>query len=155
MYPVVVIRQPGRTPIYLQVREAIELGRECSGVLLTDPRVSRRHLVLAPTDGGPAEVAVLDLGSMNGTLLAGVRLTREVVLRAGEEIELGDTTVRLVLEASGGVAAPVDPGMVAIDEVARSTTVLPPVAPTVRAVGPGSTPADPWQRPLDDRDSTQ
>ena len=154
MYPVVAIRQPGRTPIYLQVREAIELGRECSGVLLSDPRVSRRHLVLAPTDGGPAEVAVLDLGSMNGTLLAGVRLTREVVLRAGEEVQLGDTTIRLVLEASG-VATTVDPGMVAIDEVVRTTTVLPTAAPTVRAVGPASTPADPWRRPPADRDSTR
>ena len=149
MYPVVVIRQPGRTPMYLQVREAIEVGRECSGVLLVDPRVSRRHLVLAPTDGGPAEVAVLDLGSMNGTLLAGVRLTREVVLRAGEEVQLGDTTIRLVLES--GAATTVDPGMVAIDEVVRATTVL----PTVRAVGPASTPADAWQRPPADRDSTQ
>jgi pSer/pThr/pTyr-binding forkhead associated (FHA) protein len=149
-----VIRQPGRTPIYLQVREAIEVGRECSGVLLADTRVSRRHLVLAPTDGGPAEVAVLDLGSMNGTMLAGVRLTREVVLRAGEEIQLGDTTIRLVLEASG-VAAAVDPGMVAADEVVRTTTVLPAAAPAVREVGPGSTPADAWQRPSVDRDSTR
>jgi pSer/pThr/pTyr-binding forkhead associated (FHA) protein len=154
VYPVVVIRQPGRTPIHLQVREAIEIGRECSGVLLADPRVSRRHLVLAPTDGGPAEVAVLDLGSMNGTLLAGVRLTREVVLRAGEQVELGDTTIRLVLEASG-TAAVVDPGMVAIDEVERATTVLPTAAPSVRAVGPGATPADPWRRPPADRDTTR
>jgi pSer/pThr/pTyr-binding forkhead associated (FHA) protein len=154
VYPVVAIRQPGRTPIYLQVREAIELGRECSGVLLSDPRVSRRHLVLAPTDGGPAEVAVLDLGSMNGTLLAGVRLTREVVLRAGEEVQLGDTTIRLVLDASG-VATMVDPGMVAIDEVVRATTVLPAAAPVVRAVGPAATPADPWRRPPADRDSTR
>lgn len=96
MYPVVVIRQPGHTPIHLQVREAIEVGRECTGVLLADPRVSRRHLVLAPTfDGGPDQVAVLDLGSMNGTLLDGMRLTNEVVLRPGQKIELGETSITL------------------------------------------------------------
>ena len=67
--------------------------------------------------------------------------------------QLGDTTIRLVLES--GVATAVDPGMVAIDEVVRATTVLPTVTPTVRAVGPASTPADAWQRPPADRDSTQ
>ncbi|HWL45447.1 MAG TPA: FHA domain-containing protein [Ilumatobacter sp.] len=139
MFPVVVIRQPGCTPIHLQVREPIEVGRECTGVIVSDPRVSRRHLVLAPTDGGgPAEVAVLDLGSMNGTILAGVRLTSEAILRPGNEVRLGDTTVALVLDRDDAVA-PVAP--VAGDPGATATTVL----PSQRS----ATPSDPWRRPAD------
>lgn len=156
MFPVVVIRQPGRTPIFLQVREAIEVGRECTGVLLADPRVSRRHLVLAPTDRGAAEVAVLDLGSLNGTFLAGVRLTREVVLRPGEEIQLGDSTIRLVADRPDRELAAVSGDEVAVDEVHRATTVLPAQAGSGAAsVASGaSTPADPWRRPPTDRDAT-
>lgn len=102
MFPVVVIRQPGQTPIHVQVREAIEVGRECTGVILVDPKVSRRHLVLAPThDGGADEVAVLDLGSLNGTLLRGARIDTEVVLRAGDEIRLGETTIAVVPDPTG------------------------------------------------------
>lgn len=142
VFPVVVIRQPGCTPIHLQVREPIEVGRECTGVILNDPRVSRRHLVLAPTDvGGPAEVAVLDLGSMNGTVLAGVRLTSEAVLRPGTEIHLGDTTIALVLERAGVATPPGPAGDTADDPSVASTTVL----PSQRA----ATPADAWQRPAD------
>ncbi len=90
MFPTVVIRQPGQTPIYLSVREPIEVGRECTGVILVDPQVSRRHLVLAPVGD---RVAVLDLGSTNGTVLHGRRLEIEIELMAGQFIKLGDTTI--------------------------------------------------------------
>lgn len=141
MFPVVVIRQPGCTPIHLQVREPIEVGRECTGVVVSDPRVSRRHLVLAPTNGGgPGEVAVLDLGSLNGTVLAGVRLTSEAILRPGNEVRLGDTTIALVLDrpdASAPTPLPHD-----VDPSVAPTTVVP--SPR----GEPDTPAgDPWQRP--------
>lgn len=121
------------------MREPIEVGRECTGVVLNDPRVSRRHLVLAPTDGGGrAEVAVLDLGSLNGTLLAGVRLTSEAILRPGNEIRLGDTTIAVVLERADAVPAEAVP----LDEVATPTTVLP-----AQHDRPAATPADAWRRP--------
>ena len=45
MYPVVVIKQPGITPIHLSVREPIELGRECSGVQLADDSVDLRAIM--------------------------------------------------------------------------------------------------------------
>lgn len=145
MYPIVVIRQPGCTPIYLQVREPIEVGRECTGVVLSDPRVSRRHLVLAPTDGGGrAEVAVLDLGSLNGTLLAGVPITSEAILRPGNEVRLGDSSIALLLERSDAVP----PDAVALDEVDRATTVLPS-----QAARAANTPSDAWRRPALERRS--
>lgn len=118
MFPTVVIRQPGQTPIYLSVREPIEVGRECTGVLLVDPQVSRRHLVLAPVGD---RIAVLDLGSTNGTILHGRRLDIEMELMAGQFIKLGDTTIT-VLDERPGSAPPQD-------EAALSTTVLPSAAP--------------------------
>ena len=63
--PAVVIRETGRVPLRLLLGDAaIEVGRDCAGVLLTDPQISRRHLSLtavgeavrrgsqAPTPGG-------------------------------------------------------------------------------------------------------
>src|SRR5262249_14717889 len=45
--PAVLIREPGRAPLRLILGEAaIEVGRDCPGVLLTDPQISRRHLTL-------------------------------------------------------------------------------------------------------------
>lgn len=148
MFPVVVIRQPGQTPIHLQIREAIELGRECTGVLLVDPRVSRRHLVLAPThSGGPAEVAVLDLGSMNGTLLDGHRIATEVVLHPGQEVRLGETTIRLVVDDVPAVTAP------PADEAVLSTTVLPAHGDSTNEGGDPSLWAQPAAQPVDDTDA--
>jgi len=136
VFPVVVIRQPGQTPIHVQVREAIEVGRECTGVILVDPKVSRRHLVLAPTHtGGAAEVAVLDLGSMNGTMLAGARIDTEVVLRVGDEVRLGETTITVAEPVTAvpdlAVAAP-EPEPE--PEPDGATTVLPTTAAVDDAV---------------------
>jgi two-component system response regulator HydG len=63
---------------------------------IADPRVSRRHLVLAPA--GHA-VRVTDLGTTNGTRVGGIRIV-EALLTGGETIEIGDTTVKLVRAGS-------------------------------------------------------
>lgn len=97
MFPLVVIRQPGQTPIYLSVREPIEMGRECSGFLLADPLASRRHLLLAPSGRG---VIVSDLGSTNGTIVDGITLRSDVIAGAGQVIELGDTTITVMADAT-------------------------------------------------------
>ncbi|HUF98702.1 MAG TPA: FHA domain-containing protein [Ilumatobacter sp.] len=122
MFPTVVIRQPGQTPIHLSVREPIEVGRECTGVLLVDPQVSRRHLVLAPVGD---RVAVLDLGSTNGTILHGRRLDIEMELMAGQFIKLGDTTITVLDERSGATSNQRDSVPTVADEAELSTTVLP------------------------------
>jgi DNA-binding NtrC family response regulator len=58
---------------------------------LTDPGVSRRHLEVAVVPGG---VRVVDLGSKNGTQLAGAKLSVAVV-SVGAEIRLGKSILRL------------------------------------------------------------
>ncbi|HEX5616030.1 MAG TPA: adenylate/guanylate cyclase domain-containing protein [Acidimicrobiia bacterium] len=102
-YPIVVIKQPSRKPLYLQVRASCEIGRECDGVLLADPQVSRRH---ASIDLVGDMVVVEDLGSTNGTLLDGQRCTSAVALRPGSVVRVGDTTIELVLERAGSGEIP-------------------------------------------------
>lgn len=93
--PVVVVRAPGRTPLHLVVEGPIELGRDCSGLILGDPQVSRRHLELRP-DGG--RVVATDLGSTNGSTIDGRPLDGPTALTPGSRIRLGDTTVELAAD---------------------------------------------------------
>lgn len=97
--PVVVVREPGRTALHLVLHEALEVGRDCAGVLLDDPGVSRRHLLLRP-DGD--RVVVEDLGSTNGTTVDGERVDGPVDLAPDAVVQLGDTTVQLAGRAAGG-----------------------------------------------------
>ncbi len=97
--PVVEIRPPARRPIRVVLGDRLDLGRECDGLVLVDPGVSRRHARLE-LDGG--QVWVQDLGSKNGTLLNGAVVTDPVPLGPGDLVVLGRTEVRLV----EGVGAP-------------------------------------------------
>lgn len=96
-YPIVVVKQPNRKPIYVSLRETIELGRECDGILLADPQVSRRHASIGLSGD---HVIVEDLGSTNGTFLDGVRISSPVALRAGSQVRLGETRLELLVEAA-------------------------------------------------------
>jgi two-component system nitrogen regulation response regulator GlnG len=58
---------------------------------LTDPTVSRRHLLVRPSAIG---VRCVDQGSRNGTWL-GSTLVRDVDLRPGGEIRLGETVLQV------------------------------------------------------------
>ena len=98
-HPVIVLKQEGRRPLYLQVREPVDVGRECDGILLADPQASRRHATLTPRGDG---VLVEDLGSTNGTYLDGARIASAVVLVSGSILRIGDTVIQIV--ASDGEA---------------------------------------------------
>lgn len=92
MHPVVEIRQPGQPALFVSVRGPLEVGRECRGVLLSDPQVSRRHLSL-DLDG--ERVIVEDLGSTNGSTIDGVRISGPTTLSAGRTVRCGETTIVL------------------------------------------------------------
>src|SRR3954463_5394344 len=68
-------------------RELI-IGRDpaCDILLDIDSLASRRHAALAPGDGG---WVIRDLGSVNGTLRNGSKIT-EAPLAPGDEIAIGD-----------------------------------------------------------------
>jgi class 3 adenylate cyclase len=102
VYPIVVVKQPNRKPLHVQIVDALEIGRECDGLLLADPQTSRRHARLERREG---EVVVEDLGSTNGTFLDGDRVAIPVVLRAGSIVRVGDTTLELVAATLDGARA--------------------------------------------------
>ncbi len=67
-------------------------------LVLAEPSLSRQHarfVVDAAADAADAAVVVTDLHSKNGTALRGVRLTAPTRLRVGDELALGEVTVRV------------------------------------------------------------
>src|SRR5215211_4285374 len=88
------IQEPGKDPEVRLVQDGpVEVGRECDGLVLGDPKTSRRHIRLTPGEHG---LSVTDLGSTNGTTLNGVALQAEATLAAGDVLRLGDTTIVLL-----------------------------------------------------------
>ena len=68
------------------------LGREACEIVLPDPEVSRRHAALRAAG---ADVAIEDLGSLNGTFVNDRRIDEPTVLAAGDSVRLGNTVLRV------------------------------------------------------------
>jgi hypothetical protein len=79
----------------------LTIGRmpDC-GLTLADPNVSRYHAEIHAVEGGSGVLAangrfeIADLGSTNGTRINGIPVTAPQVLRNGDQITLGATTIR-------------------------------------------------------------
>lgn len=100
-YPLVEVRQPKSKPLIVAVRDVVEIGRDCDGLLLSDPEVSRRHVALR-LDG---DVVVLeDLGSTNGTTVNGRKITSPTNLSEQDIVRLGRTELQII--AATGRARP-------------------------------------------------
>jgi DNA-binding NtrC family response regulator len=70
----------------------IEIGTESScALVLTDPAVSRRHLLITVADG---RAVAKDLGSRNGTLFAGARI-KEMELPVGAVLQVGHSEITI------------------------------------------------------------
>jgi pSer/pThr/pTyr-binding forkhead associated (FHA) protein len=78
----------------------VTIGRGSDNVVVIeeDDTVSRYHLLLRPV-GNSWDVR--DLGSANGTLFNGERLTHEVILRHGDELRIGNTRMQYLNPISG------------------------------------------------------
>lgn len=98
--PVVIVRPPGCGALWLELRSPLVVGRDCEGLLIADPEVSRRHLELNGADG---VVWCTDLGSTNGTFLHGERISGPAELAPGAVVTLGATSI--ALDARGGATA--------------------------------------------------
>jgi two-component system response regulator HydG len=69
---------------------------------LDDLLVSRRHAAL---DIGESTLRLRDLGSTNGTLVDGLRVV-EVILRGGETLKVGATSIRVEAGSAAATALP-------------------------------------------------
>ena len=83
--------------------ERISVGRALTNtVIIDDSAASREHCVLEPGDDGAYWLR--DLNSRNGTRLNG-RYVDKALLREGDRIEIGATSIALVAEGEGGDTA--------------------------------------------------
>jgi DNA-binding NtrC family response regulator len=128
------VRERSRERVIALEGDVLTIGKERSNALvLDDPFVSARHARLERRRG---RWRVRDLGSTNGTTLAGVRIT-EAELPEGAPLALGD--VELVLEGPGApirAAAPAAfEGLLSTDPAMRQVfELLERVAPSEAAV---------------------
>lgn len=84
------ILEPGHPSRIEKIDVEVEVGRDCDGLLVDDPTVSRRHIRLDPTAVG---LVVVDEGSANGTFIDGARIGEPVVLQPGSRLRLGETEI--------------------------------------------------------------
>jgi predicted component of type VI protein secretion system len=112
------------------------IGREGAEIVLADPEISRRHARLKLVEGAPA---IEDLGSTNGTLVNGERITGVRVLIAGDMVQLGGTTWR-VGEPTGAtqVAAAAAPPAAAPQEPAAAQPAAAAAQPAAAAAQPAA-----------------
>jgi hypothetical protein len=73
----------------LTPRDSVVIGRgtDCD-VVIQDLKASRRHCQLTRNEGG---FLLEDLGSRNGTLVNGVKISEPVLLKANHTFQIGDT----------------------------------------------------------------
>jgi pSer/pThr/pTyr-binding forkhead associated (FHA) protein len=78
--------------------KSLTIGRlpDCD-LVLADPNVSRYHAEIRPVGGSgdaPSEYEVADMGSTNGTKVNGIPVVGPQVLRSGDQVTVGATTIR-------------------------------------------------------------
>ena len=85
-------------------RDIIKIGRLASAHLcLDDDKVSRIHSVIEVAPDG--RLSIIDMGSVEGTYVNGKRVNKGVIA-FGDEIRLGNTTIRVETPVAGAVAVP-------------------------------------------------
>ncbi|MEM7286837.1 MAG: adenylate/guanylate cyclase domain-containing protein [Actinomycetota bacterium] len=113
----VIVRQPGRRAITVALTDTLEVGRDCDGLLIADTLASRRHVQLSRTADG---VVATDLGSTNGSFLAGERIEGAVPLTPGRPLTVGGTTIEVLGDAEDRMVEPdFDPTATSIDLLMR------------------------------------
>jgi len=104
---VLTIHTPGE-PVsrFVVDRPSLTLGRSSTNdVFLPDRTLSRVH---ARLDQKPGGLVLTDLGSRNGTQLNGSRLVEPIVVRPGDRIVLGETSIEVSEEAHSTARVVID-----------------------------------------------
>ena len=79
----------------VEMRSDITLGRQSTDIVIDYPEVSRRHAAVRPVEDA---LEIEDLGSLNGTIVNHLPISRSTMLRSGDVIEIGGTHVHVVEE---------------------------------------------------------
>lgn len=153
------LESPGRAPRVLRFSStAITVGRatDCE-LCLDDPSVSRRHCRISRSQVG---WIVEDLGSANGTLLAGAKVSGPREVPAGATIVVGDLALEIVARARPLARRPIRPAVIkpVVSDMSRGTSSMarrrggagaltPALAVALAGLGGWGT-ARAWDRPL-------
>ena len=130
-YQLVVRKGPKPGQVYPLLAPTVTVGRDpMSDIVLNDPEVSRYHAQLVETVDG---YEINDMGSTNGTYVAGKRIDDEpVLLQAGQDVAFG-SGIFLMYETVGDETNPFDDAP--FDDVFEPETAVsdqfssPPVEP--------------------------
>ena len=146
-YHLIIRKGPKPGQIYPLLAPTITIGRDpMSDIALNDPEVSRYHAQLTQTDDG---YQIQDMGSTNGTFVAGQRLGSETALLVpGQDVAFGSgITLSFEVVGSGEEAATFietapEPPQTAVPEMsspppAQSYTPEPPPQPAPPLVPAG------------------
>jgi phosphoserine phosphatase RsbU/P len=118
------VMQPNASPVKLDFGgPLITLGRavECT-IPIKDRYLSRRHAEIVSDEG---VWKVRDCGSVNGTLLNGVKIGEPIALREGDRIGLGDTQIIFHAEVS------TDSQFIALDSDSHARSIAVPLRQSV------------------------
>lgn len=106
MYKLVISDDDGKTTVVPLVRDEISVGRkEGNTIRLTERNVSREHAKLLKANGA---FHVHDLGSYNGVRVNGQRIDGSAVLKAGDQVLIGDYLLAVQLDEPDADSAGTD-----------------------------------------------
>lgn len=108
VYQIAIIDDEGQVTTVPMIRDEFTIGRKEGNVIrLTERNVSRNHARIVRENG---RFFLTDQGSYNGTRLNGRRIRGKMPLSPGDEVGIGDYTLRIeVLEGAAAAAAPAAP----------------------------------------------
>lgn len=108
VYQIAIVDDEGQVTTVPMIRDEFTIGRKEGNVIrLTERNVSRNHARIVRENG---RFFLSDQGSYNGTRLNGRRIRGKMPLSPGDEVGIGDYTLRVeVLEGAAAAAAPAAP----------------------------------------------
>ena len=89
-----ILEGPDAGSVYRIDKPRITIGRANADLTLNDSEASRQHAALEIRD---ALITLKDLGSTNGTLMGGEKITDVVELSDKSEFQVGTTTLMLIV----------------------------------------------------------
>ena len=108
----------------IPINPGVNVFGRVEGNILPDEHVSRRHAQINAVPGG---YMLIDLGSSNGTVLNGQRITAPVLLQHGDVIQFGGTIMGFYIRGMQGNAVAgtgATTPATAPDQLSESTIVI-------------------------------